>query len=205
MATVECTWRNASSYRSNVTDDVSFLMSQEQASGQYTEGGAVRSWRTLPHPHDERGRRSHETQAVVKREGFQMSVISECNQKIRYLYTGAIQLTSLAVPWLRRLHIGFSPPRPGYNLGDFLWDSCWTKWHWSGFFYEFLRFSPANHHSTIASWSIITPPSYAVALITQHIIISSISKLGLFLTRHLAGYGVRIFCLICVSTTDLLG
>jgi hypothetical protein len=43
--------------RSNVTDDVSLLMSQEQASGQYTEGGAVVSGHTLTHP--ERRRRLH--------------------------------------------------------------------------------------------------------------------------------------------------
>jgi hypothetical protein len=50
-------------------------------------------------------------------------------------------------------------------------------------FVGFLRFSPANYHSTIASNS-----SYAGGLDRQYIIISSASKFGAsFLTRHLDG------------------
>jgi hypothetical protein len=43
-------------------------------------------------------------------------------------------------------------------------DSCYTKCHWSRFLSKFLRFSFANHHSTIAPHS---------ALNRQHTIIFS--------------------------------
>jgi hypothetical protein len=69
---------------------------------------------TLPHPHGGRGfvvvmagRRK------TRCHGVQVSKIYECNRKVRHLRlcTEAIQLTSLAAPWLRQLCTGLSRVR----------------------------------------------------------------------------------------------
>jgi hypothetical protein len=46
-----------------------------------------------------------------------------------------------------------------------------AKWHWSRYVSQFVRLSPANHHSTTAPYSSITTLlRCAIALTRQHII-----------------------------------
>jgi hypothetical protein len=60
-------------------------------------------------------------------------------------------------------------------------------------FWEFLRVYPVSHHSAIAARSSVTVPLRCeVALIRQHIITTSVSKLGASsLIQNSTGYRVR--------------
>jgi hypothetical protein len=58
-----------------------------------------------------------------------------------------------AVPWLRWLVVGLSMQRPGFALGQPMWNVWWIKWQWDTLFSTFFAF---QYHSTVSLHSHIS-------------------------------------------------
>jgi hypothetical protein len=90
------------------------------------------------------------------------------------------------MPYLRRLHDGFSALRPGINPGDFKWDSQRTKWHWSKVFSEFFILTLLHIHVS-PTYEVCDSPDQAAHYHTLS------PTLGYSpLTWHFAGLTVKI-------------
>jgi hypothetical protein len=94
-----------------------------------------------------------------------------------------LDLGRAPVPMVRRWKL------TGYSWEQIFVSLCEIQ---AGIFLKFLHSYPDNHDSTIALYLSNTANLGAIALIRQHIIISSDFKLGAScLTRHMAVYRVR--------------
>jgi hypothetical protein len=73
---------------------------------------------------------------------------------------------------------GISDSIPGHFVQDSWW---WWKWCSIWDFSDNLRFSPADHHSSLIHTHVLPPPEMCNILTRQHITSSSVFKLGLHL------------------------